>query len=173
MRYRHGPRVDTEHDRSSPVCDHRSPCRDDGRLSGLKLQGSEGQGTRPPSAIQRAGRCAEFPSAQEPDQATPSWSSSSGDKVSIPQSSRRAPDYPSEQAFGLSLYRQDVGTDCLQWTQRLRLIEIAVEADLVADLDLALSNPGVGRVRQYLAPYECLDATWLLQRHLFGIAQLA
>ena len=53
--------------------------------------------------------------------------------------------------FRLLLQREDVRADLLQRAQRLRLVELAREADLVADLDARRVVPGVRRVRQHLA----------------------
>ena len=54
----------------------------------------------------------------------------------------------------------------------MRLVEVAGEADLVADLHAVGLVPGVGGVGQSLAPQEGVDAAGLLQRDLLGIAQV-
>ena len=59
-----------------------------------------------------------------------------------------------------------------QCAHRLRLVEVAREADLVAGLDAVGLVPGVERVGQDLAAQECLDAARLLQRNLLGVAQV-
>ena len=77
-----------------------------------------------------------------------------------------------QQPLGLPLQRQNVGADLLQCAQRLRLVEVAGEADLVADLDALGVVPGIGCVGQHLAAQERLDATFFQQRHLLGVAQV-
>ena len=49
-----------------------------------------------------------------------------------------------EQPFGLLLDGQDIGADLFQRPQRLGLVEVAREADLVADPGDLLLDPGVG-----------------------------
>ena len=71
------------------------------------------------------------------------------------------PDDLAEQPLGLLLQRQDVGADLLQRAQRLRLVEVAGEADLVADLDARRVDTRRRRVRQHLALDEGLDAARL------------
>src|SRR5437773_1536286 len=78
-----------------------------------------------------------------------------------------------QQPLGLLLERQDVGTDRLQRAQRLRLVEIAREADLVAGLDAVRHVPGVGRVRQDLPAQEGVDAAFLEQRHLLSVSEIS
>jgi hypothetical protein len=77
-----------------------------------------------------------------------------------------------QQSLGLLLQRLDIGADLRQRAQRLRLVEIAGEGDLLADLGGLFIDPGVGHMGQYLAAEEGLDATILQQWHLLGIAQL-
>ena len=77
-----------------------------------------------------------------------------------------------EQAFGFLLDGQDVGADLVERAQRLRLVEVAGEADLVADLGGGLVDPGVGRVGQHFAADEGFDAALFQQRHLLGVAQV-
>ena len=54
----------------------------------------------------------------------------------------------------------------------LGLVEVAGEADFVADLDAGRVVPGVGGVRQHLAPDERLDAALFEKRHLLGVAKV-
>ena len=77
-----------------------------------------------------------------------------------------------KQPFGLLLQRQDVGADLLQGAHGLGLVEVAGEADLVADLDAVGLVPGVGGVGQHLAPQEGLDAALFQERDLLGVAQV-
>jgi hypothetical protein len=53
----------------------------------------------------------------------------------------------------------------------LRLVEVAGEADLVADLGGRGVDPGVRRVRQHLALQECFHL--FLQWHLLSIAEVS
>jgi hypothetical protein len=77
-----------------------------------------------------------------------------------------------QQPLGFLLDGEDVGADLLQRAQRLRLVEVPREADLVADLGGVFLDPGVGRVGQHLAADEGLDAAFFEQRHLLGVAQV-
>src|SRR6185437_4989514 len=81
-----------------------------------------------------------------------------------------ADDLP-QQPCGLILQCQDVSTDLIERPQRLRLVEVAGEADLVAGLHAVRHVPGVGGVRHNLAAQEGLDATGFEQRHLLAVAQ--
>lgn len=84
-----------------------------------------------------------------------------------------SPDDLPQQPLGLPLQRQDVGADLLQCAERLGLVEVAGEADLVAGLDAFGVVPGVGGVGQDLAFEEGLDAALFQERDLFGVAQVA
>ena len=77
-----------------------------------------------------------------------------------------------EQPLGLLLDGEDVAPNFLQRAQRLRLVEVPREADLVADLGGVFLDPRVGRVGQHLAADEGLDAALFQQRHLLGVAQV-
>ena len=59
-----------------------------------------------------------------------------------------------QQPLRLPLQGQDVGPYLLQRAERLRLVEVAGEADLVADLDTVRDVPGVRGVGQHLAAEE-------------------
>ena len=59
----------------------------------------------------------------------------------------------------------------LSGPHRLRLVEVAVEVDLVADFHAGRHVPGVFGVGEYLAPYEGVNATVLKQWYLLGIPQ--
>ena len=65
--------------------------------------------------------------------ATAVRSASSPDRGEARRSSGAPADDLGHQALGLALQGQDVGTDRLQRCEGLRLVEIAGEADLVAD----------------------------------------
>ena len=68
-----------------------------------------------------------------------------------------APCVPTISASSPSVSRsqgQDVGAYVLQRAERLRLVEVAGEADLVADLDTVRDVPGVRGVGQHLAAEE-------------------
>ena len=78
-----------------------------------------------------------------------------------------------EQALGLLLQREDVGADLGEGAELGRLVEVAGEADFVADLGVGLDDPGVGRVGQDFAADEGFDAAFLQQRDLLEVAQLA
>ena len=77
-----------------------------------------------------------------------------------------------QQPLGLLLDGEDVGADLFQRAQRLRLVEVPREADLVADLGGVFLDPRIGRVGQHLAADEGLDAALFQQRHLLGVAQV-
>src|SRR5690554_2610426 len=62
-----------------------------------------------------------------------------------------APQYLAEQAYRLFLQSHDVRADLLERPERLRLVEVAREADLVASPDAVSVKPCIGRVRQHLA----------------------
>ena len=79
---------------------------------------------------------------------------------------------PSKQPFGLFLDGENVGADLFERAQRLRLVEVPREADLVADLGGVFLDPGIGRVGQHLAADEGLDAAVFQQRNLLGVAQI-
>lgn len=49
-----------------------------------------------------------------------------------------------EQAFGLLLQREDTGADLAEGAKLGRLVEVAGEADFVADLGVGIDEPGVG-----------------------------
>src|SRR5690349_5785346 len=70
---------------------------------------------------------------------------------------QRAYDF-SKESLGLAFERENIGTDLFERPKRLRLIEVAGEADLVASLDAGRVVPRVRRVRQHLAPQEGFDA---------------
>jgi len=76
-----------------------------------------------------------------------------------------------EQAFGLLLQREDVGADLAEGAELGRLVEVAGEADFVADLGVGLDQPGVGRVGQDFAADEGFDAAFLQQRDLLEVAE--
>src|SRR5437016_5662476 len=63
-----------------------------------------------------------------------------------------------KQALGFLFHGQDVGADFVQRAQRLRLVEVAGEADFVTDLGGVFPDPGVGRVGQHFAADEGFDA---------------
>ena len=84
-----------------------------------------------------------------------------------------SPDDLAQQPLGFLLQRQDIGADLLQCAQRLRLVEVAREADFVASPDAGRVVPGVGCVRQHLAAQEGFDAALFEQRNLLGISQVA
>ena len=77
-----------------------------------------------------------------------------------------------QQPFGFFLNGQNVGADLFERAQRLRLVEVPREADLVADLGGVFLDPGIGRVGQHLAADEGLDAAVFEQRNLLGVAQI-
>ena len=54
-----------------------------------------------------------------------------------------------------------------------RLVEVAGEADFVADLRIGLDDPGVGSVWQDFAADEGFDAAFLQQRDLLEVAYRA
>src|SRR5262249_49318244 len=69
----------------------------------------------------------------------------------------------------LAFKRTNITLDLLERSRRFVAIEVPVERDLVADLDLLAVDPGVGDMWQDLAAEVILDA--LLQRHDLGVAQ--
>ena len=77
-----------------------------------------------------------------------------------------------QQPLRLLLQPQNIRPNLGQRPHRLRRVEVACEADLVADLHTVRLVPDVGRVRQDLAPQERRDAAVFLQRDLLGIAQV-
>ena len=78
-----------------------------------------------------------------------------------------------EQAFGLLLQREDVGADLAEGAELGRLVEVAGEADFVADLGVGLDEPGVGRVGQDFAADEGFNPAFLQQRDLLEVAEFA
>ena len=78
-----------------------------------------------------------------------------------------------EQAFGLLLQREDIGADLAEGAELGRLVEVAGEADFVADLGVGLDQPGVGRVGQDFAADEGFDAAFLQQGNLLEVAEFA
>jgi len=68
------------------------------------------------------------------------------------------------------LESQDVCTDFLQAAEGLRLVKVAGEADLVANLGGVRIDPGIRRVRQHLALHEGVDI--LRQGNLLRIAEI-
>ena len=56
--------------------------------------------------------------------------------------------------------------------ERLRLVEVAGEADLVAGLDAGRHVPRVGCVRQHLTAKERLHPTLFEERHLLGVSEV-
>ena len=77
-----------------------------------------------------------------------------------------------QQPLGLLLDGENVGADLLQCTQRLRLVEVAREAHLVADPGGILLDPRIGRVGQHLAADEGFDAAFFQEWYLLGVAQV-
>ena len=69
--------------------------------------------------------------------------------------------------------REDVGADLGEGAELRRLVEVAGEADFVADLGVGLDDPGVGRVGQDFAADEGFDAAFFQQWDLLEVAQLA
>jgi hypothetical protein len=63
-----------------------------------------------------------------------------------------------QQSLRLLLDHEDLGADLLQRAQRLQLIEVPREADLVADLGGIFLDLGIERVRPHLAAGEGLEA---------------
>ena len=57
-------------------------------------------------------------------------------------------------------------------SERLGLVEVAGEADLVPDLHAVGVVPGVGSVGQNLAAQEGFDAALFQQRHLLRVAKV-
>src|SRR5271169_1139194 len=66
-----------------------------------------------------------------------------------------------KQPLGLFLDAPDVSADFFECAQRLRLVEVPREADLVADLGSVFLDPRVGRVGQHLAADERFDTALL------------
>jgi len=62
-----------------------------------------------------------------------------------------------QQSLRLLLDHEDLGADLLQRAQRLRLVEVPREADLVADLGGIFLDLGIERVRPHLAAGEGLE----------------
>ena len=71
---------------------------------------------------------------------------------------RAVPDNFIQQPFGFPTQRQDVGPDFFQCPQRLELIEVADEADLLAGLGAGWVVPGSRCLVQHYAVKEALDA---------------
>ena len=78
-----------------------------------------------------------------------------------------------QQPFGLLLQFQNVSAELGQRAELRRLVEVAGEADLVADLRIGLDDPGVGSVWQDFAADEGFDAAFLQQRDLLEVAYRA
>ena len=78
-----------------------------------------------------------------------------------------------EQAFRLLFQREDVGADLGEGAELGRLVEVAGEADFVADLGVGLDEPGIRRVGQDFAADEGFDAAFLQQGDLLEVAQFA
>ncbi|GEM_PF-4459574 len=93
-------------------------------------------------------------------------------KVSLEQVREPPPDDLAQQPLRLLLERQDVRPDLFQSAQRLRLVEVPGEADLVAGLHAVGDVPGIGGMRQHLATQESLDAAFLQQGDLLGVTQV-
>ena len=66
-----------------------------------------------------------------------------------------------QQPLGFLFHGEDVGADFFKRPQRLRLVEVAGEADFVADLGSIRLDPRVRRVGQHFAADEGFDAAWL------------
>ena len=76
-----------------------------------------------------------------------------------------------EQAFGLLLQRENIGGDLAEGAELGRLVEVAGEADFVADLGVGINEPRVRCVGQDFAPDEGFDAAFLQQRNLLEVAE--
>jgi hypothetical protein len=74
-----------------------------------------------------------------------------------------------EQALGFLFHGENVGADGVQGAEGLRLVEVAGEADFVADLGGVFLNPGIGRVGQDFAADESLDAAGFEEGDLLGV----
>ncbi len=90
--------------------------------------------------------------------------------------------YNFSQLGGFLFQFQDVSLDFGKWAQGLELIKILGEVDLIADLGLALVNPGIRHVGLDLAVKVFLDGLWnqiavfiffkfFKKRDIFKIAQ--
>ena len=77
-----------------------------------------------------------------------------------------------EKALCLLLHGEDVGADLVERAQGLWLVEVACEADLVADLGDVGLDPGIVGVGQHFAVNEGLDPARLEERNLLGVAQV-
>src|SRR5690606_33774643 len=82
------------------------------------------------------------------------------------------PDDLVQKALGLLLEREDVGANLLQRPQRLRLVEVPGETDLVPNLDAVRYVPGVRSIWQDLTAQKGIDPTLLEERYLLGVAQV-
>ena len=77
-----------------------------------------------------------------------------------------------KQAVGFGLERQNVSLNFLQRTHGRGLVEIAVEADFVADLHTVGLVPGVFGVGQDFPLQKGFDAAFFGERDLLGVAQV-
>ena len=70
------------------------------------------------------------------------------------------------------LHRNYISPYLLLEMQGLRLVEVAGEADLVADLDAVRGVPSVGGVGQHLPAKECFNTALLSERYLLRVPQV-
>ena len=76
-----------------------------------------------------------------------------------------------EQALGLLLHGEDVGTDFGEGAQGLGLVEVACEGDFIADFGGVGLEPSVGRVGEDLAAEEGFDSARLQERDGIKVAR--
>jgi len=77
-----------------------------------------------------------------------------------------------EQPLGLLLHCQNIRADLVQAAKGLRLVEIAREADFVADLHALRHVPGVGCIGQDLALEKRVDSSLFQKGDLLGVSQI-
>jgi len=77
-----------------------------------------------------------------------------------------------QQPVGFLLQRENVAANLRQRTEWFGFVEVAGEADFVADLGGVLLHPSIRRVGQDFAADEGLDAAFFEKRNLLAVAQV-
>src|SRR5690349_8865115 len=80
-------------------------------------------------------------------------------------------DYLLQQPFRFLLQSTDIRTDLVKGAQHRRLVEMAGEADFVADLGGVDIDPGVRGIGANFPVEEGFNSSLFQKRHLFGVPQ--